>query len=135
MTCFAVGFAVRMTHFSSVPLTADPAEHPFVFEAAFNTGSAEVLDTVYEADAVFVRRDGVQVRGAERRAANGGILALGQPIKVMPRQVRVAGDLALLIVDWVIEGHLAATATDVARRGEDGLWRYVIDNPFGVAAP
>ncbi|MEV7550155.1 DUF4440 domain-containing protein [Amycolatopsis sp. NPDC089917] len=124
-----------MTHFSSVPLTADPAEHPFVFEAAFNTGSAEVLDTVYEADAVFVRRDGVQVRGAERRAANGGILALGQPIKVMPRQVRVAGDLALLIVDWVIEGHLAATATDVARRGEDGLWRYVIDNPFGVAAP
>ncbi|RSM62567.1 DUF4440 domain-containing protein [Amycolatopsis sp. WAC 01376] len=135
MTCFAVGFAVRMTHSPSVPLTTDAAEHPFVFQAAFNTGSAEILDAVYEPDAVFVRRDGVRVTGAERRAANGGILALGQPIKVAPRQVHVAGDLALLIVDWVIEGHLAATATDVARRGEDGFWRYVIDNPFGVGAP
>ncbi|WP_410600548.1 YybH family protein [Amycolatopsis sp. lyj-90] len=124
-----------MTHSTSVPLTADPAEHPFVFQAAFNTGSAEILDTIYEPDAVFVRRDGVQVTGAERRAANGMILALGQPVTVTPRQVRVAGDLALLIVDWVIEGHLAATATDVARRGEDGLWRYVIDNPFGLGAP
>ncbi|MFE5566809.1 YybH family protein [Amycolatopsis japonica] len=113
----------------------DPAEHPFVFQAAFNTGSAEILDTVYEPEAVFVRRDGVRVSGAERRAANGGILALGQPIQVTPRQVHVAGDLALLIVDWSIEGHLAATATDVAKRGEDGLWRYVIDNPFGIAAP
>ncbi|MFC9254178.1 YybH family protein [Amycolatopsis thailandensis] len=124
-----------MTHHSSVPLTADPAEHPFVFQAAFNTGSAEILDTVYEPDAVFVRRDGVQVSGAERRSANGRILGLGKPIEVTPRQVRVAGDLVLLVVDWVIEGHLAATATDVARRGEDGLWRYVIDNPFGIATP
>jgi hypothetical protein len=24
------------------------------------------------------------------------------------------------------------TATDVARQGSDGYWRYVIDNPFGV---
>ncbi len=44
---------------------------------------------IYEPDAVFVRRDGVQVTGAERRAANGMILA---------------------------------------------LWRYVIDNPFGLGA-
>ncbi|WP_181776624.1 YybH family protein [Amycolatopsis pittospori] len=124
-----------MTHSTSVPLTADPAEHPFVFQAAFNTGSAEILDSLYEPDAVFIRRDGAQVTGADRRSANGRILALGQPIVVAPRQVRVAGDLALLIVDWVIEGHLAATATDVARRGPDGLWRYVIDNPFGVDAP
>lgn len=28
---------------------------------------------------------------------------------------------------------LAGTATDVARRGPDGLWRYVIDNPFGTS--
>lgn len=25
------------------------------------------------------------------------------------------------------------TATDVARRGSDGRWRSVIDNPFGTA--
>jgi hypothetical protein len=36
--------------------------------------------------------------------------------------------VALLAVDWEIDG----TAVDVARRGPDGGWRYVIDNPFGV---
>jgi hypothetical protein len=30
---------------------------------------------------------------------------------------------------------LHGTATDVARRGADGAWRYVIDNPFGTALP
>ena len=27
--------------------------------------------------------------------------------------------------------NMVATATDIARRGPDGLWRYLIDNPFG----
>jgi len=45
--------------------------------------------------------------------------------------------------DFVIDGvaahggrvHIEGTATDVARRGPDGYWRYAIDNPFGVAGP
>ncbi len=28
---------------------------------------------------------------------------------------------------------LSGTATDVVRRGTDGRWRYVIDNPHGTA--
>jgi hypothetical protein len=27
----------------------------------------------------------------------------------------------------------SGTATDVVQRGQDGLWRYLIDNPFGTA--
>jgi ketosteroid isomerase-like protein len=68
--------------------------------------------------------------------------ALGMPIEVRPRHVYVADDIALLIVDWSIKGtatggavvDIEGTATDVARRGEDGVWRYVIDNPFGTDA-
>ncbi|MFH8976489.1 hypothetical protein [Streptomyces sp. NPDC017890] len=60
-----------------------------------------------------------------------------------PRHTNVVGDLALLIVDFAIAGtaahsgqvHIGDTATDMARRGPDGYWRYVIDNPFGVASP
>jgi ketosteroid isomerase-like protein len=59
------------------------------------------------------------------------------------RRVYVAGDVALLLVDWSITGtsrqgypiDLRGTATDVASRGPDGHWRYVIDNPFGIAEP
>ncbi|WP_207935945.1 hypothetical protein [Actinomadura sp. KC216] len=68
-------------------------------------------------------------------------MGLGVPIVVNPRHVYTAGDIALPIVDWIIDGvdragraiHIEGTATDVARRGSDGRWRYVIDNPFGCA--
>lgn len=67
--------------------------------------------------------------------------SFGLPIDVRPRHVYLADDVALLIVDWTISGTTAdgedvdiqGTATDVARRGDDGIWRYIIDNPFGTA--
>ncbi|MFK0122418.1 hypothetical protein ACIQSP_03790 [Streptomyces nigra] len=47
--------------------------------------------------------------------------------------------MAPLIVDRVIDGtgpegqdvHVEGTA-DIAQRGPDGGWRYVVDNPFGT---
>ncbi|MFJ4778138.1 YybH family protein [Streptomyces sp. NPDC088762] len=127
-------------HDITVALTSDAVRHPSAFEAAFNSGSAQALAAVYEQNAVFVARDGESVTGAELRAANAEFQSLGLPISVRPRHTYVAYDIALLIVDWVIDGegpdgervHIEGTATDVARRGPDGLWRYVIDNPFGI---
>ncbi|MFC0842701.1 YybH family protein [Streptomyces noboritoensis] len=128
-------------HDSTVALTSDAVHHPSVFEAAFNSGSAQAVAAVYERNAVFVPRAGEPVTGAELRAAKAEFQSLGLPISVHPRHTYVADDIALLIVDWVIDGeapdgnhvHIEGTATDVARRGPDGLWRYVIDNPFGTA--
>jgi ketosteroid isomerase-like protein len=128
---------MNVEHDSSVPLTTDPARHPFVFAESFNSGSGDAVDRVYEPDAVFVQPDGSGVTGDDRVAANGAFLAMGRPIEVTPRQVHVAGDIALMIVDWELGGEgprVAGTATDVARRGADGRWRYVIDNPFGLAS-
>lgn len=78
--------------------------------------------------------------GAGRHEANARLAALGCPIEVTPRHVYIADDIALLIVDWAIEGtqsdgshvDIRGTATDVARRGADGIWRYIIHNPFGT---
>lgn len=127
-------------HSSTVTLTGDARQHPHVFAAAFNSGSPEAVAAVYEERAVLVPRPGEPVTGAGLASATAEFLALGLPIAVRPRHVYVADDIALLIVDWVIEGsdgspvRIEGTATDVARRGADGLWRYLIDNPFGVAA-
>ncbi len=82
------------------------------------------------------------VTGPDLHAANSRLQDLGIPIRVSPRHVYRNGDLALLIVDWIIDGtgrdgqpvRVEGTATDVARRGSDGRWRYAIDNPFGTAS-
>lgn len=66
---------------------------------------------------------------------------MGLPMAATPRHVYVVDDIALLIVDWSIHGtgpdgaqvHMEGTATDVARRGADGRWCYVVDNPAGSA--
>ncbi|RZS43815.1 ketosteroid isomerase-like protein [Herbihabitans rhizosphaerae] len=111
-------------------LTTEAARHPHVFERAFNTGRIELVDQLYEPDGVLVA-DGEQLTGRRRADALRAHLDLGAPVRVNPRQVHVSGDIALLIVDWAIEGHIGGTATDVVRRGPDGFWRYVIDNPMG----
>lgn len=117
-----------------------PEEVPAVFAERFNSGDPAALAQVYEDGAVLVPRPGVPATGRDLRAANGRLQELGVPISVRPRHVYRRGELALLIVDWVIDGigrdgrgvHVEGTATDVARRGPDGRWRYVIDNPFGT---
>ncbi|WP_245930021.1 YybH family protein [Allonocardiopsis opalescens] len=124
-----------------MPLSTEAADHPHVFARAFNSFDPERLDLVYEPEAAFAARPGEPVTGCERVRANAELLALRIPIRVVPRHCYVSGDIALHIVDWTIDGtapdgretHLAGTATDVARRGADGYWRYVVDNPFGTA--
>lgn len=124
-----------------VSLTGDPWLHPHVFAAAFNSGVPDEVERVYEADAVLVARPGQPAIGEDRRGANTELMALGLPIEVDPRAVYVNDDLALMIVDWSISGatkdgqdvEIRGTATDVARRGADGCWRYVIDNPWGTS--
>ncbi|MFF1903517.1 YybH family protein [Kitasatospora sp. NPDC058218] len=130
-----------MTHPTTLPLTTEVEQHPAVFAAAFNSGDLAAVEQVYAPGAVFVPAPGSPVTGPELTRASADFLALGLPITVRPRHTYVADDIALLIVDWTIDGpgpdgthlHLEGTATDVARRDPDGTWRYVIDNPFGVA--
>ena len=81
--------------------------------------------------------------GPQRSAANAYLLDMGLPMNARRRHVYIAGDIALLIVDRSLRGtapdgtavDLQGTATDVVRRGADGVWRYAIDNPFGTALP
>ncbi|MEU6407636.1 DUF4440 domain-containing protein [Microbispora sp. NPDC046933] len=123
-------------------LAERPEDVPMVFAERFNSGDLEAVAEVYETGAVFVPEPGSPLTGTQAHAANGRFVGLGLPITVRPRHVYSTGDIALLIVDWVIDGtdrdgrpvHIEGTATDVARRGQDGRWRYVIDNPFGVRA-
>ncbi|MDI9883327.1 DUF4440 domain-containing protein [Streptomyces sp. HNM0645] len=119
---------------------SDPARLPEVFVEAFNAKDLDAIDRLFEPEAVRVLTPGVVVTGDGRRQATSSFLSLGVPIDISVRHTYVYDDIALVIGDFVIDGtnpdgervHIEGTATDVARRGSDGLWRYVIDNPPGV---
>lgn len=121
---------------SRIPDGADAPERlPELFAAAFNAGDTDAVDRLFEPDAILVSDPGTAESGAGRRAAVASFAGLGAPITITVRHVYVAGDIALIIGDHVIsstEVYITGTATDVARRGADGRWRYVIDNPSGI---
>lgn len=124
-----------MTHFSesnAVGMTFHPASVAHEFASAFNSQDPDAVEAVYEPGGLFVPEPGKIVTGDARKAANQRFLDLGLPIELKPRHVYEHDGIALLIVDWTI-GDVHGTATDVARKGADGRWRYVIDNPFGTA--
>lgn len=121
-------------------LVRDPSQLPEAFTHAFNAGNLAAIDRLFEPDAVRVIHPGQVVVGDGRRKTTSDFLALGIPIMLQLRHTYVYEDIALLIGDFIIDGtkpggehvHYEGTATDVARRGPDGYWRYVIDNPSGV---
>jgi uncharacterized protein (TIGR02246 family) len=125
---------------SRISPAVDAAQLPAAFVRAFNSGDAHAVERLYEPGAVFVAQPGELLAGDKRLRATAEFLRLGVPIAITLRHAYVTGDLALLIGDFVIDGtgpdgapvHLSGTATDVARRGADGYWRYVISNPPGV---
>ncbi|MCJ8056953.1 nuclear transport factor 2 family protein [Shinella curvata] len=108
--------------------------------AHLNSLDVETMLGFYDAEGMIVDASGMPHVGRE---AIGKELAkyfsLGLQMSITQRHLFVAGDVASLILDWSYVGtardgteiNMVATATDIARRGSDGLWRYLIDNPFG----
>ncbi len=108
-----------------------------------NGGDLDGLAALYEPGAAFVVRPGEVVAGLPAvREATAGLLALHPRATLEVKTVVRAGDLALLLSTWHLDGTNAEGApvavsgqtADVARRQEDGTWRFAIDNPWGDAA-
>lgn len=103
----------------------------------FNNGDACGLASLYGGDAVFVPQPGVELRGAEAiRAAIQGFLGTGFKMTMTTVFVLDSGDLALLSGEWKLTDNgqtaMSGKSSEVVRRGSDGGWRYVIDNPFSA---
>jgi ketosteroid isomerase-like protein len=108
----------------------------------FNSGKISVMMGLYDSEAVLIADDGRTVTDrAEIAAELERDLSLGLPLEANARHVFVAGDIAEIVVDWSIDGtrsdgehvHVEGSASDIARRGADGLWRNLIDNRRGTA--
>ena len=82
------------------------------------------------------------VKGTEDiRAALQALLATEPTFTSQARRVFEADDLALSFADWTLTGtgpnskavEMSGQTSDVLRKQVDGIWRFVIDNPYGSA--
>jgi len=110
----------------------------------FNVGDIDGLMKLFAADSVFVPAPGSPLNTPQGiRGATQQFLAAKVPMQLTVRHVYQTTDTALVVVDWSMKGKtpdgktmdLAGSGTDVLRKGADGTWRYIIDNPFGSARP
>jgi len=103
-------------------------------EEAFNRGDTDALVALYEPEAQMMRDDGTPAGGLDAiREVWAAFVALGGRIAMTTRYAVEAGDIALLsnAYTFTAEGlAFGATTAEVARRGPDGTWRYLVDNPF-----
>lgn len=107
----------------------------------FNEGDVDGILELFADGAVFVPQPGTPVTGEGLRAATEQFLSLRLPVSLNVRHTFESGDYGLVVADWSLEGtdpagnqvSLAGSTSDVAARGADGGWKFVIDNPFGTA--
>lgn len=112
------------------------------FFAAFNRADRAALIELYEPDGALVAQPDAIAQGTSAlREALDGFLSMRPKMVREGSKIVVAGDIALALTAWTLQGtgpdggaiHMNGTSTDVFRRGSDGQWRVVIDNPWGVA--
>ena len=111
----------------------------------FNSHDTCRMYDFYSENAVLVREPGIAVTKSEEMKSDiqGAYQTyfdqLDPKLTVDIRHVYQVGDMALLIVDYTLAHTLdgvttvkEGTATDVAVKEPDGVWRYAIDNPGGI---
>jgi uncharacterized protein (TIGR02246 family) len=122
-------------------MRAESPEHVIErFTAALNGGDVDDAIALYEPDATFAPQPGEEVKGREAiRAALDLFMALKPRMAGTITRVMIAGDVALVMNRWQLEGTQADGApidmrghsADVIRRTPDGDRRILIDDPWG----
>ena len=123
-----------------MPATSPQQIHQLVADA-FAAGDVDAYLALCEPEAIVRPRPDQVVAGADAiRDALAPLLAMKPAMPVETTNVLEAGDIALLCSAWELtatdpdgnEVRMDGRGTEVVRRGADGNWRLVVDNPFGT---
>ncbi|MEW6119778.1 MAG: SgcJ/EcaC family oxidoreductase [Pseudomonadota bacterium] len=108
-------------------------------DVAFNRGDLETYLDAYEPDVLIMVEPGKALQGRDAlRTAMQGIIASGAQVTQLASQVMACGDLALWVSRWRVEWQdrsgrsvlRESCASSLFRKGMDGAWRVVIENPW-----
>lgn len=123
------------------PIANTPESTTDVFVHYFNEGNIEnLIEAYYEPDGVLAAEPGKGVSGKNLAEALVPYFALKGKMRATTRHTLRNNDIALLIIDWFVDyvdengnpAQYPGVSTDVVRKGSDGIWRCIIDNPHNI---
>ena len=129
-----------MTSTKPATLAKTPHDLATLFAQYLHAGDIDGLASLYDEDARMVTGPGQSITGmAAIRENLSGFLSLKPTIAFGNSVVVENGDLALVHAKWTLSGagpegavELAGLTSEVVRKGADGGWRYLIDDPFSA---
>jgi uncharacterized protein (TIGR02246 family) len=113
----------------------NPEEICRLFQQYMAEGDLESALSVYDPDAVFLNQSRDVSKGrAGLRQELAPLAAMKVRFDFKVKQVIETGDIALMHTEWTVSGPepMKVYAIEVARRQQDGSWRWLIGDPFTV---
>src|SRR5262245_22651480 len=106
-----------------------PSEICHLFARYMRDGDLDALLAIYDPEIVFVNQAGQSRTGHEAlKQELAPFVAAKAIFEFTIKRIIVSDDLALMHTDWKISAprEISVRAVEVARRGPDGHWRWVI---------
>ncbi|HMH20955.1 MAG TPA: DUF4440 domain-containing protein [Puia sp.] len=105
--------------------------------AAFNTGDAATVMSMYDVAGIIVPEPGKPVSGKEKfEDAIKAILSIKGKMEIRTVYCLQTGNIAVGRSEWNItdgkEVKISAKGIEVIRQQADGTWKIVIDHAFGA---
>ncbi|MEM5456518.1 nuclear transport factor 2 family protein [Paraburkholderia phytofirmans] len=114
----------------------NPEEICRLFQQDMAEGDLESALSVYDPDAVFLNQSRDVSKGREGlRQELAPLAAMKVRFDFKVKQVIETGDIALMHTEWTVSAPepMKVYAIEVARRQQDGSWRWLIGDPFTVS--
>ena len=113
----------------------NPEEICRLFQQYMAEGDLESVLSVYDPQAVFLNQSREPTKDREGlRRELAPLVATRPRFDYSIKQVIEAGNIALMHTEWNVSGPqpMQVYAIEVARRQQDGTWRWLIGDPFTV---
>ena len=114
-----------------------PEEICRLFQGSVAQGDIDSVLSVYDPEPVFLNQSGEVKSGEALRQELAPSAATKTVFDFNIKQVVQTGDIALMHTEWkwkvMLPEQMSVYAIEVARRQPNGMWRWLIGDPFTVS--